>query len=195
LSTLPFIVFISFAFFFKVFNRTQDFERERLSFFKDIFNSLHGALNVCAKVNASVGPAAPTLLKHTITWVISPVGGGPPSIGNYDSIYSELAESISQCDVEADLNLWSSNHGVDMPFVSPQFEEYSPDLAYITGKKRATLTDPDSPVTLTNITMISHPFDHESNEITSNNSRSNNNNHNKKSENTIVSSANGRNSE
>ncbi|KAH9594945.1 Protein kinase C and casein kinase substrate in neurons protein 2 [Schistosoma haematobium] len=82
-----------------------------------------------------------------------------------------------------------------MPFVSPQFEEYSPDLAYITGKKRATLTDPDSPVTLTNITMISHPFDHESNEITSNNSRSNNNNHNKKSENTIVSSANGRNSD
>ncbi|CAH8468992.1 unnamed protein product [Schistosoma rodhaini] len=145
----------------KVFNRTQDFERERLSFFKEIFNSLHSALNVCAKVD-------------------------------YDSIYNELAESISQCDVEADLNLWSSNHGVDMPFVSPQFEEYSPDLAYITSKKRATLTDPNAPVTLTNITMISHPFDNESDEITSNNSKSNNN-HNKKLDNSIVSSANGRN--
>ncbi|CAH8447596.1 unnamed protein product [Schistosoma turkestanicum] len=145
----------------KVFNRTQDFERERLDFFKTTFNNLHNALNVCAKVD-------------------------------YDSIYDELAKNISQCNIEADLQLWSSNHGVDMPFIVPRFEEYSPDLAYITGKKRLTLTDPNASVTLTNVTMISHPLDYEPNVC--DDSESNNDNHNKKLNNDIVSSVNGRNS-
>ncbi|CAH8491824.1 unnamed protein product [Heterobilharzia americana] len=141
----------------RVFNRTQDFERERLCFFKETFNNLHSALNVCAKAD-------------------------------YDSIYNELAESISHCDVESDLNWWSSNHGIDMPFVFPHFEEYSPELTAITNKKRGTLIDHNSPVTLTNVTMISSPIDYHQTTITSTNNTENNND---KLDNGIVSSGNG----
>ncbi|KAK4472567.1 hypothetical protein MN116_003807 [Schistosoma mekongi] len=146
----------------RVFNRTQDFERERLNFFKETFNSLHNALNVCAKAD-------------------------------YDSIYNELAESISQCDVESDLNWWSSNHGVDMPFVFPHYEEYSPEITSVISKKRSTLIDHNSPVTLTNVTMISSPIDYPSNVTSSSNNSetNNNNNNNTKLDNNIVSSTNG----
>ncbi|VDP70146.1 unnamed protein product [Echinostoma caproni] len=110
-----------------VFSRTQDFERERLIFFKDLFSNLHQALNVTTKAD-------------------------------FTAIYRDLEESIAQMDIDADLNWWSANHGVDMPAVLPQFEEYSPELTAISSKKRSTVSDTNSGVTLTGITpVISSP--------------------------------------
>nr|CAH8829777.1 unnamed protein product [Trichobilharzia regenti] len=140
----------------KVFTRTQDFERERLCFFKETFNNLHNALNVCAKAD-------------------------------YDSIYNELAHSISQCDIESDLQWWSVNHGVDMPFVFPRFEEYSPELAAMSHKKRGTIIDHGLPVTLTNVTTISSPVDRHSTVTSTNNSEHND----VRLDNGVISSPNG----
>ncbi|THD27934.1 Adaptor protein pacsin [Fasciola hepatica] len=110
-----------------VFSRTQDFERDRLIFFKDLFANLHQALNVTTKADFNV-------------------------------IYRDLEESIAKMDIEADLNWWSVNHGVDMPAVLPQFEEYSPELTAISSKKRSTVSETNSGVTLTGITpVISSP--------------------------------------
>lgn len=107
----------------KVFNRTQELERERLCFFKEVFTNLQNALNVCAR-------------------------------SDYNTIYNELADSISQCDVDSDLNWWSTNHGVDMPAIFPQYEEYSPELVALANKKRSVVTDPNPQVTLVGITTV-----------------------------------------
>nr|QQY02457.1 protein kinase C/casein kinase substrate neurons (antigen EG13) [Cryptocotyle lingua] len=111
----------------KVFNRTQEFERERLTYFKNLFTNMQQALNVTLKAN-------------------------------FKTIYTELEESIALCDIDYDLNLWSSKHGVDMPAMFPKFEEYSPELHTISGKKRSQVSETNSTVTLTAINpVISSP--------------------------------------
>ncbi|CAL8107199.1 unnamed protein product [Calicophoron daubneyi] len=108
----------------KVFNKAQDFERERLVFFKDLFKCLQEALNVTLKAD-------------------------------YNNIYRDLETAISQCDVEADLSWWSSHHGIDMPAIFPEFEEYTPELTALSNKKRSVVADTSQGVTLTGITPLS----------------------------------------
>lgn len=107
----------------KVFNRTQDFERERLTYFKCLFMNMQQMLNVTLKAN-------------------------------FKTIYTELEQAISLSDIDSDLNLWSSKHGVDMPATFPKFEEYSPELNTISGKKRSQILDANSTVTLTAVNPI-----------------------------------------
>lgn len=112
----------------RVFNGSQDLERERLTFFKTIFTDLHQALNVTTKTD-------------------------------FDAIYADLEQSIASCDIDSDLAWWSAHHGVDMPAVFPQFEEYSPELSTIVNKKRSQTAESVGGVTLTGITpVISSPI-------------------------------------
>ncbi|CAH8563628.1 unnamed protein product [Dicrocoelium dendriticum] len=76
---------------------------------------------------------------------------------SFDSIYRDLEKSIAQLDVESDLAWWSSHHGVDMPVVLPQFEEYSPELTTISRKKRSQVSDAHAGVTLTGVTPVISP--------------------------------------
>lgn len=77
---------------------------------------------------------------------------------DFPQIYDDLLKEISKGNEDSDLAWWSANHGVDMPYVLPEFDEYSPELMAIVNKKKGGSATVNSNVTVTGITpVISSP--------------------------------------
>ncbi|KAM7535300.1 hypothetical protein Aperf_G00000100373 [Anoplocephala perfoliata] len=81
--------------------------------------------------------------------------GSKPSL---PQIFSEMKETISKVDADADLKKWSLMHGTDMPTNFPTFQEYSPELVALGKKGRSAVADGSgSGVTLTSMKVITSP--------------------------------------
>ncbi|KAA0723737.1 Protein kinase C and casein kinase II substrate protein 3 [Triplophysa tibetana] len=111
----------------QVFEITQDAEKKRLQFFKDVMQDMHQHLDLSSNDRDC---------------------GKSPR--RFRGLYRDLGQTITIASDTEDLRWWRNTHGPGMSMNWPQFEEWSPEATRSISRKDRN-GRPDDVVTLTNI--------------------------------------------
>ncbi|XP_075939250.1 protein kinase C and casein kinase II substrate protein 3-like [Anarhichas minor] len=140
----------------QVFNLTQEAERRRLRFFKDVLLDIHTHLDLSAKDWVAVEKRRLPLLvggaeiKREAAPAVALPGDYWTSLW-FKGLHRDLGQTIQAANDTEDLRWWRNTHGPGMSMNWPQFEEWSPEASRSISRKVRGGNSEDNVVTLTNI--------------------------------------------